>query len=143
MRTRHHRRSRGFVLIMAIMILGLMGVTLAILTRHFAYDASRTRQTFEDAQLRQLLLAGAQDVAIRSADWNDSAPKANWTLDLPPELKAESATVSVQPQKADSDGTTLLIEARLGTRSAVQTLRLERKTDRWIITDARLGAEPE
>jgi hypothetical protein len=50
---------RGFATITALALLSLVGTALATLTLTFAADARRTARESTDAQLRQLLFAGA------------------------------------------------------------------------------------
>ena len=44
-------------MLMALGMLGLVAMTLVVLSRQFAYDAMRSKTVARDAQLSQLLLA--------------------------------------------------------------------------------------
>jgi len=99
---RHHRRC--FMLIMAITLLILIGTTLAVLATLFAGEARRTQNQAIDAQLRQLLLAGA------AAAQNEMSK-----VNLPPELAEATLTITTE-----SD--TVVVDATLRGRSASQKL---------------------
>ena len=64
---RSSRNRRGFAAIMAISLILLVGAALAMLGVYFAQDAARTRSEAVEAQLRQLLSAGAV-AAVQQAD---------------------------------------------------------------------------
>ena len=134
-------RRSGFAMIVAIAMLALVSASLLLLTRQFAYEGQRTRTNWEDAQLRQLLLAGAQDVADRASHWNGPAPTEPWRLDLPEALADESrqsASLTAQPRSAAADGIEVRLEARLGHRQAAQTLHLRKASGKWSVTGVTL-----
>jgi len=123
---RPHRcpRHQGFASIMAIFMIILVGAVLATTATYFVAEARRTQRDAEDAQLRQLLTAGAA-VACQS----DSAT----TLALPSELSSQQAKVEIVLDIASGDSRHVLIKATLGNRHMEQSLQLTRRGDRWAI----------
>src|SRR4051812_1565563 len=72
---------RGFALITAVTLIGLVAMALAAVTLLFSANVRRTRDALADAQLRQLLLAGAQ-VATEQASSSASVNR----IPLPPQF---------------------------------------------------------
>ena len=101
-RCRHHRR--GFMLIMAVTLLILIGTTLAVLATLFAAEARRTQNHAIDAQLRQLLIAGT--VAARHGIRE---------IALPAELPDTKVTIT-------SEGDNATVHATLRGRTATEKL---------------------
>lgn len=81
-----NRRS-GYALALAIILMGVISVTLLALSRHLATDARRGPRQFEEAQLRQLLLAG-RDIA--------TAKRTNQQPVLPAQLAGYSLQITVE-----------------------------------------------
>ena len=131
-------RSRGFATLMAIILIGMVGVALAVMSALFAHEAKRTRQTRGEAQLRQMLLAGAASVDERLSSWQAEVPEQKWAVALPKGLADDGAAVSVQ---VSQQGLTLkvAIEGQLEGRNGQQTLTVVRADGRWRIAAARLG----
>src|SRR5690348_961864 len=92
---RHPRSNRGFAMLLALAMLGLVAMLLIFLAHYFAWELKRTRSTTADAQLNQLLLAGAQDALSKSK--STDLPKAPWTLALPTFLSDPHATPTPPP----------------------------------------------
>lgn len=122
-RTAH---PRGFTIVLAIALLAMIAVATAMIAHQLGYELRRTRTAYEDAQLRQLLLAGAQDVASHSTD---STTKTG-QVELPPTLASQGASLSISQPKSGGD---VLILARLGTREANQTLHFDEPSHRWAL----------
>ncbi len=129
--TRHRRAtSSAFAAVTAVVMLGLVASVLAALAMMFAADARRTRNAAADAQLRQLLIAGAADVQQRltqgqtTFEVNVAAPAAEGHIQL-------RAT-------AEGDGVRAVVAATLGTRRSEQTLHFTRDGDRWRLASVEL-----
>jgi hypothetical protein len=141
------RRWRGFATVTALTLLVFIGATLGSLSMLFSQQARRTSDDRRDAQLRQLLLAGAQTVVQRASAWPADAGGQNWAAALPKELGDAGASVAVKvaPGRA-SDGAGALsavVEAKFDGHAARQTLTLGRSAGRWVVVAARLGAGDE
>ena len=119
--------SAGFAAIFAITLLLLVAVTLAVMGRYFANEATRTRAAKSDAQLRQLITAGIA-VAIQRADH----PAASDAVALPPALQADGATLNIK-LTGEADQRTAILRATLGPRTIEQTLQLSRADNRWHV----------
>lgn len=116
------RARRGMAAYMAILLLLLVAVSLVALSMSFGQDARRTTALGDEAQLRQLLTAGAA-----------AAMNGQTSLTLPPDLEARQASVTI----AISD-TTARITAKLGKRQMSQSVRFERRDERLIPVEAAL-----
>ena len=130
--TRLRRRS-GFAAIMAISLIILVGGTLVAMSAGVVAEVKKTRSDAIDAQLRELLIAGA----AAAHDAANSADGKTISVPTPTELAAESAALKLTPAK-DGDHVHVAVEADFAGRRAHQTLTLIRDGERWKLTDARL-----
>jgi hypothetical protein len=132
--TRRRTKRSAFAAVTAIVLLGLVASMLAAMGIMFAADARRTRDAVADAQLRQLLIAGAADVQQR-------LDKGQTRFDLKIEAPAE-ATMQVSAAAADGgdDAIRATVLAHLGTRRRMQTLHFTRDGDRWNLTGVELDS---
>ena len=131
------RRSlhrRGAALLMAVLMISIVAGSLAALTLAFAAQAKRTTRQAQDAQLRQLLLAG-QVAAQQAIGQSKSGEVA-----LPPDLRSAGASVRYETVQGDAaDEMQFRIVASLGEgRAMTQTLRFARSGDRWELRSAEL-----
>jgi len=134
------KKSRGFAMLMALAMLGLVAMLLVFLAQYFAWEQRRTRAITADAQLSQLLLAGARD-ALAKAKSSD-LPKDAWTLDLPKPLADEKSSVTLTPHLDSADAATITIDAEHDTQKASQALHLIKRSSGWVLSSAELsGAE--
>jgi hypothetical protein len=109
---------------MAIFMIILVGAVLATTAAYFVAEARRTRIEAEDAQLRQLLTAGAAAAC-------QSEPATS--IDLPGGLSSQQAKVEIASIKSAGDTRDVIIKATLGTRHMDESLHLTRSGDRWTI----------
>src|SRR4051812_17106737 len=86
------RRRTGFATATSMAVVALAAVALASLAALLVSDGRRTRNALDDAQLRQLLLAGADD-AGRRVGADDGGPAGGAPLVLPPDLAAGGGSV--------------------------------------------------
>lgn len=135
-------RRGGFAMILALVLLALTAVALTGLTQLSAAEFRRTREVQVEAQLRQMLLAGAADVQQRAARWPAEGVKLAWNLPLPVELNDPSASLSVAVGPESGDRVVVEVVATVDGRSQRQTLVMSREAGRWRATDARLGELP-
>jgi hypothetical protein len=131
-------KRRGFAMLMALAILGTVAVTLLVLSRHFADDVLRTRNVTREAQLSQLLLAGAEDAMQRSRNWSGPPQKQQWEIELPRELSSSSTKLSVDLTPMDDRKADLIIEAQMGRQAAVQTIHFQLADDTWAVKSVEL-----
>ena len=126
-----HRRTKNaaFAAVTAIVLLGLVATTLGALAMMFAADARRTRNAAAEAQLRQLLIAGAASAQQRL----DKGP-------TPFDIKmAAPADALLQLTAApDGDALRVIVTAALGPRRQEQTLRFIRAGDKWKLASVEL-----
>ncbi len=131
-RTRH-----GTATLCAIILIGLIGATLAGIAASSAAEVRRTRGLAEEARLRQLLLAGAVETVTRSVDWKAMQSQTRWTLDLPEELK-DDAEVKLQFDPASADTASVRVTARFRAHTAEQVLGLTHSYGKWEILSTQL-----
>jgi type II secretory pathway component PulK len=98
-------RYSGFVLTMAIMIMALVGVTLAALMTQAQTQARQVRQARETAQVEALLLAGKKIAA------QGGLKEGEHTIALPAELADSGARLKLSIER-----NVRVIEAQVGTR---------------------------
>lgn len=125
----------GFALIIAIILVGLVGVALLGLTGLLAADVRRTHAAVEDVQLRELLRIGAAAARQRLAQ--DDRPAEAIEVQLPPEQAAESTvTYSIAAQ---ADERTARITARTSDRPpAHQVVTFRRESAGWRMHSAAM-----
>jgi len=134
------RRRGGFAAVTSIFLLGLAAMALTALASLTTLEARRTRADAQQAQLRQLLLAGTADIRARSAHWGDAAPKdEKWEVALPSDLSGDGASLNCHAAAAASGGEErVTIEAALDRAHASQILALRRDNDQWRVESAAL-----
>jgi hypothetical protein len=141
----HHRRSRrGFGTFVAIALLLIVAATLPVLASVFTADAKRTRTQKEDAQLRQLLTAGAafaKGQATADAGSGAGATTHPTAIALPQELVDDGATVTCSISRESADRVSATIRATLGRRCKEQTVTFARRDGAWHVVDAKLGGD--
>ncbi len=130
-------RKKGFAMITAIFLMSLVTMTLTVLMTAICGDAQRTKSLNEDAQLRQLLLAGAEFAQLKLPDSISQVGHIPFTL--PNSLKKDGANLTIEIQTINSPtDVNLEIEATLPHHKMTSHLRLVRPADHWQITEAHL-----
>ena len=133
------RRNHGFVLLIAIFMVGIVGAALLVLSDAASSDAHRTIEQARQAQFDQMLLAGAADALARLRS-RPLVVGQTWTVDLPPSLAAQDAELRASVTSIANDGEVVLaIRARLDRRSAEQTVRFKHDLSGWRLVAAKLG----
>src|SRR5207248_3104321 len=99
-------------------------------------EAKKTRGEAVDAQLRQLLLAGAAAAARR--DVASGADAKAISLPLPPQVVEEGGKLSITPAK-DGEKMIVHVTAEFARRRASQTLTFDREGESWKLANARLN----
>ena len=126
------KRRGGFAMVMAIMCISLMAIVLAVAAVYAAGESRRTMLAAEDAQLRQLLVAG-MEIAGTNLPLTGRVD-----VDLPAELKERGAMLSLSPVDG-SGGTTVVIEAGLPKHRVSQVVRFSQENGKWAAVDATGG----
>jgi type II secretory pathway component PulK len=80
---------RGFGAITAIVMIGLVGVTLATLAAAFSAQAKRTRNEAIDAQVRQMVIAGSVGVTELPEELRDGGEIVVTTNGDQPEVRVK------------------------------------------------------
>jgi hypothetical protein len=126
---RRRAKNSAFAAVTAIVLLGLVASTLGAMAMMFAADARRTRDAATEAQLRQLLIAGAASAQQRL----DKGPT---TFDN--KLIVPADGVVQLTAAADGDAVRVIVTATLGPRRQQQTLRFTRAGDKWKLAGVQL-----
>ena len=131
--TRHH----AFATVAALALVAVVGISLTVLTTLLARDLKRTTHQSQDAQLRQLLIAG--ESAVR-ASLDKQGHARDVSLKLPPELEASGASIAFEPVEPASEDTVRIRVTARGAdgRSMSQTLQYGRSVERWELRAAEL-----
>jgi Zn-dependent alcohol dehydrogenase len=132
---RYRSRRRGFAALTAIALIALVGFGLAAMAALFAAETRRTGRVREDAQLRQLLLAG--EVAAREAL---SRGERRGAVALPVELTTEGVRLTFAPAGEPGERETRCrVTARTGDgRVMSQRLTYEMTGASWTLRAAEL-----
>lgn len=138
---RFHCR-RGFISIMAIVMLFVVSIALVTLATSFAGQVRRTRASSTGVQLRQFLLAAPALAHAELTARGVSTPSPR-TLDIPLPLDQATLTLTfLEPlpdqSVAATETVTVLATARLRDAKASQRLTYRRTPTGWIFTAARL-----
>ena len=129
MTPRRRAKTSAFAAVTAVVMLGLVASVLAALAMMFAADARRTRNAAADAQLRQLLIAGAADVQQRLKQG-----QTTFDVKVPAPAEGEMQLRAT----AEGDGVRAVVAATLGTRRGEQTLKFTRDGARWRLASVEL-----
>ncbi len=121
-------RHRGFVMIVAITLLGLAGATLAVMATLFAGEAKRVQSASAETQLRQLLIVG--EAAARSR-LNLGTTTQPVKVELPIPLAGAVLTFAGASEN-------VRIEAAYQGRHAAQTVSYVQDRDAWRIAKVTL-----
>jgi hypothetical protein len=104
---------RAFATTMALMLIALVGVAMSAMAMRLSTLARQGRAMREDAQLRQLLLAGTRVAASSPGD-------GERVVELPAALKDAGAKVVVRIKGREAS-----VEASLGPRRMSQAVTLD------------------
>jgi hypothetical protein len=130
-------KRRGMASIIAIVSIGLVTTTLATLSIFLAGEYRVTASTGLDAQLHQLLLAGAADASDHAKQWGSSPKADKWSIALPAELQQQEAQVSAESSSRNSS-TFVELTAKLMTHAARQRLEYRLVDSHWQLVSAKL-----
>jgi hypothetical protein len=127
------RRDSGFAMVMAIMLTGIVAITLGTMGMTFSLDAQRTRGQMESAQLRQLLLAGTE---IAGENLGASEGARNIEVALPRELEGK---LELEIRAANGSGErVVMVDAMLEGRRMSQRLHYVREGNQWNLVAAEV-----
>lgn len=128
--TRTTRPRRGFALITALVLLGLVVTLMVTMTSQLRMQIRRSAAAEQEAQFRELLLAG-QTAASQTLD--SVSPQR---LPVPPELADGKATITCTRDRAHPEQ--VLVQATLAGQSREQRLYYKRGPNGWQLDDAVL-----
>jgi hypothetical protein len=135
------RARRGFATVIALVALAVAAAALLSLVALVVADSRRTHEALTAAQLRQLLIAGADAATDRTSTWDNAAAAdgQSWSPTLPAALTNEGAalklTAKARPVPQDA-GPTLVdvqIDATCAGRNGGQTLHFQRGDGVWTL----------
>jgi len=121
-------------MVMAIMLVGLVAMMLAALAVTSHTDAQRTMSATADAQLRQLLVAGAH-----MAPASFQTDLQNIQLPLPRMLRDDGATLTLSVHRISATMADARLQAKFHGRQMMQQARYENRDGQWRLISARLS----
>ena len=134
---RHVRRNRGFATMWVIFMVPLIASTIAVMAQAFHHDAQRSQVASLDAQLHQLLLAGAtaSHQYLQNPQEIDIKPVQ---VSLPNVLASAGAKLQLQVVDLGVGEVRIRVEASLSGRDAHQTLRYKKTDSGYLLLEAKL-----
>lgn len=133
--TASRRRSRGFAALTAIALIAIVGLGLAAMAALFAGETRRTGRQRDDAQLRQLLIAG--EVAARDAL---ARGEREGTVALPADLTSLGARLTFSPigDPSDREAHVRVTASTADGRTMSQRLTYAATDGKWELRSAEL-----
>ena len=135
------RRRRGFAMIYALTLLGLVAMALYVLADHFRFQVSRTTNTQADAQLHQILLVENDYVTVEAAKWPEQIDFKSVKLNLPTGPVRADVTTSIKLLSTEAGGAKVEVSAAGKSREAVENLTLKFSDGHWHVTAVELIGE--
>ncbi len=130
MTRRVNRGKPAFATATALTLLAFVGVLLASMATWVTIDARRTREAAAEAQLRQLLLAGA------AAASDELAQTGAANVPLPSNLADNAARLTIDIAVPSESQRTATVEASVAARHARQVVQFSRRDGRWHLISA-------
>jgi type II secretory pathway component PulK len=131
------RPRRGMALVLALTLVALAAAAAVVVGRSVMRDFQSTQRAGDEAQLRQMLLAGATDAVARVNAGNDlTRPQ---TIALPKELTDRGGSLRVMSASTKTDESLLTVHAELAGHLREQQLRFTRTNGRWHVATASLA----
>ena len=122
-------------MVVAVVLIFIIGMTLSSLGFSTYMQMMRTQTLSEDAQLRQLLLAGMEIARGRL----QTSAKVEAPLALPDSLGADAATLALHLKSDPAAGQqTIQIDAAVSNRRLSQTVQFAQRGGAWQLTSAEL-----
>lgn len=132
-------KRSGMATILAIVSVGLVTTTLATMSILLAGQRRLTISNSADAQVCQLLLAGAADVSERAKQWGNSAPTEKWSISLPDELNRGGAELIAHIATTSGPTTMVELTAKAANHHGHQRLEYRQIVGHWQFVSAQLG----
>jgi hypothetical protein len=126
---------RGFATATALTLLAFVAVLLAAMGTSIGIEARRTRHAAVEAQLRQLLLAGA------AAAGEETAAAGTASVSLPSHLTDDMASLTITMAMPSPGERTATIDASIAARHARQVVRFALRDGRWDLVSASIDSE--
>ena len=145
MNTRKLHLRRGMAMLIAVALVSLVGMAIAAVLALVRLELTRTADTLEDAQLRQMLLAGETAAREKLSAMTGDVPKAGEevSVPLPAALAADGAALHLRIAAGPDAGTLttreVVVEATVGRRTLGQRLNYERDGGDWRLSGVVLG----
>jgi len=121
-------------MVTAIFLMSFTVMTLTVLMATIAAQSRRAQILGQDAQLRQLLTAGA---AFAEAQLQSNS-SGRFSVPLPEALRQLDADLTVEIQTPSDEKATADVQAALPHHRLSQRLSFSRQASGWRITDATL-----
>jgi type II secretory pathway component PulK len=133
--------QRGVAAVSAVLMLSVVATVIVSLTSTFSFEIERTRSTIADAQLRQMLIAGARvaKTHLQQAGSDTASPRS---VRFPQADADDDRVLSITVLPASGEPVVRVrVDAKVGRRHGTQTVTFERAGDEYHLLDARLGEQ--
>jgi type II secretory pathway component PulK len=130
-----HRSDRGLAMITAIMLISLAGIAMTVMGVAFNMQATRTHLQAEQAQIRQLLLAGAEETRERL----EQGKPVDGSITLPAYLAENGASLKLNSEGPTNGASTIEIEASLPGCRSTQEVKFAGTGSHWHLVSAELA----
>jgi len=118
----------------------LLGMVVVSLTMLFTTRVERTKRAPTEAQVRQLLTAGAAASQAIVADWDADLRNRTWSVALPESLKDDGVAVLVSVESVvPGVERRATVEVNFNDRTSAQALRYVLARDAWVMIEATRG----
>lgn len=132
---RRYAKQPGFATFTAITLITLVALAVMAMTLLTMLDARRQQHAQTEAQLRQMLLAGAAAAPTILIEFD---PLGEHTITLPEALASRGASLTAKVDRLYADGRQVTLTAALPRGRAQQTLIFESMPGGWVLSDASL-----
>ncbi len=133
MNRRRHNNRGGFATLTAVSIIGIIAVCFAAMAAMFAADVKRNHRLSEEAQLRQLLIAGESFARAGKVD-------KRVEVKLPEELASFGMKLSIEPvgDVAGNEVRLRVTASAAESRAMSETLTYAREGEHFTLRTAEL-----
>jgi len=137
MNAHNRHRCGGMAMIIAVAMTAMVGIALLALATRFATEAKMSRHAAQDAQVRQLLLAGTATARHRLGQPETPDHDKPLTVQAPADPNGDDMSLVLRFESLDADNSQrVLVDARVGKRQLRQSLRFELQETKWRLVEA-------
>jgi type II secretory pathway component PulK len=125
-------RKTGFMTMVALLMLALVSAAMVSMTVAMNVDHRRTESQAVQAQLRQMLLAGAESLPTDASHLDGRRQK--WAIATP----AAEISVFAESTPATDGSVSVRLDAAIAKHRLEETVQLHRDGQRWAAVSIKL-----